>query len=244
MPDTAMVMAAGLGLRMRALSDLPKPLIMVGGVSLLDRTLDWLSDSGIGKAVVNTHYHADLVQQHLAKRTKPKVVLSHEEELLETGGGIVKALPLLGTEPFFSTNSDVICLDGPEPTLKRMSDTWDSKTMNALLLLQPVERSVGYEGAGDFFLGKGGKLTRRGNKERAPYVFTGIQLLHPRLFNDLPAGRFSLNVLYDRLLSQSEGPGIFGLVHNGAWLHVGNPQGVTQAEQYLQQDNIRRVTQK
>ncbi|MGE0754313.1 MAG: nucleotidyltransferase family protein [Alphaproteobacteria bacterium] len=242
-PSKAMLMAAGLGLRMRPLSDLPKPMIPVDGIPLVDRALSWLEQYGIQEVVVNTHYRSDLMQGHLAVRTHPHITISHEDELLETGGGIVKALPLLGDEPFFAINSDVICIDGATPALAQMARQWNDAQMDALLLLQPVDHAVGYSGAGDFFMDDAGKLTRRGQNARAPYVFTGVQLLHPRLFTNVPPGRFSMNVLYDRLLQPGAPRSLYGLVHDGAWLHVGDPAGVSLAEQYLQQSAKKRVTQ-
>ncbi len=229
----AMVMAAGLGLRMRPLSDLPKPLIPIAGKPLIDHALDWLAASGVTEAVVNTHYRADLVRGHLASRNAPRILFSQEDVLLETGGGICKALPLLGGEPFFSINSDTMCLDGRTPALHRLHKQWDSRTMDALLLLQPVETATGYEGKGDFFLHPDGILERRGEKPKAPYVFTGVQILHPRLFAGAPSGPFSLNLLYDRAMQAGNAPRIRGLVHDGHWLHVGDPEGVRKAEAFL-----------
>ncbi len=228
-----MVMAAGLGLRMRSFSDLPKPLVPVMGRPLIDHTLDWLAASGVKDAVVNTHYRADVVEAHLVKRSSPKIHISHEDILLETGGGIAKALPLLGKDIFFSTNSDTICLDGKMPALHRLLNAWDDVSMDAVLLLHPVERAVGYPGKGDFFADAAGILKRRGDSAAAPYVFCGVQLLHARLFKDIPQGAFSLNVLYDRLLQQGKTPRIRGIVHDGDWLHVGDPDGVRQAEAFL-----------
>lgn len=233
LPETAMVMAAGLGLRMRPLSDLPKPMIPVAGISLIDRTLDWLAASGVKRAVVNTHYRAEIIKEHLSQRKKPAITISHEKELLETGGGIVKAMPLLGNTPFFSVNSDVICLDGAKPALARLAAQW-SESLDALLLLQTVDKAVGYDGLGDFFMDEKGLLTWRGDKPSAPYVFTGVQLLHPRLFRNAPTGKFSLTLLYDRALTTPHTSKIAGIVHDGAWLHVGSPDGVHQAEAFLQ----------
>lgn len=242
---TCMVMAAGLGLRMRPISDLPKPLVPIAGKPLIDYTLDWLADAGIGDAVVNTHYKADILQAHLAKRNKPKIHISHEPILLETGGGIKKALPLLGNGFFFSTNSDVICIDGKEPALHRLQEAQVSMDVDAVLLLHPVEKAVGYQGKGDFFLDNDGILTRRGDKASAPFVFCGVQILHAKLFENVPEGPFSLNVLYDRLMSQGNAPRIRGIVHDGDWLHVGDPEGVKLAEAFFnsQQSFISKASQ-
>ncbi len=230
----AMVLAAGLGTRMRPLTDhVPKPLIKVAGISLIDRTLDWLAASGISEAVVNSYYQAELLEAHLAKRATPKVQISRETTVLETGGGIRQALPLLGTAPFFSVNSDVICIDGKIPALHRLSQAWDD-TADALLLVHPVAAAVGYDGPGDFFLDAGGTLRRRLDAPSAPFVFTGVQLLHPRLFDHAPDGAFSLNVLYNREM-QSDGtlPRIRALRHDGHWLHIGDPPGLAAAERWL-----------
>ena len=232
----AMVMAAGLGKRMRPLTDtIPKPLVPVDGVTLIDRALDWLAASGVDAVVVNSHYKADMLEAYLAKRSKPVIRFSREQELLETGGGICHALHMLGEQPFFVINSDVICLDGPMPALERLLAHWKEERMDALLLLHPVEKAVGYAGAGDFFMAADGGLVRRGGKAAAPYVFTGIQLVHPRLFAGAPQGAFSLNLLYDRDLAR-----VGALVHDGDWLHVGDPQGLAEAETFLRQKSATR----
>lgn len=230
----AMVLAAGFGKRMRPLTDhLPKPLIPVGGIALIDRALDWLANAGVQEAVVNSYYKAALLEAHLATRKTPKIRMSREETILETGGGICNALPMLGDAPFFSVNGDVICLDGETPALKRLWAHWDDAAMDALLLVQPVEKTVGYDGPGDFFL-EAGKLRRRAEAEAAPFVFTGVQLLHPRLFDTAPGGAFSMNVLYNRDMS-CDGTlhRVAALVHDGRWLHVGDPEGLRQAEAAL-----------
>lgn len=228
-----MVLAAGLGTRMRPLTDhIPKPLVPVAGVTLIDRALNWLEDSGVHEVVVNSHYKAELLEAHLAARDTPHITVLREEVLLETGGGIEQALPHLGSEPFFNLNSDVICLDGPSPALQRLLAHWHDG-LDALLLVHPVDKAVGYEGPGDFFLDAKGAITRRGEQESAPYVFTGVQLLHPRLFVDAPGGAYSLNVLYNRALDADDAPRIAALIHDGNWLHVGDPQGLAQAEDWL-----------
>lgn len=232
LPQKGMVLAAGLGTRMRPLTNTtPKPLIKVGGHALLDHVLDWMSASGINDVTVNTHYLADQIESHVQRRTQPKIMLSSEaSQLLETGGGITKALPWLGSAPFISANSDTICVDGTTPAIARLAQHWDDESMDALLLLHPVEKAIGYEGRGDFFLNPEGKLTRRTDNHFAPYVFTGVQLLHPRLFTNAPSGPFSMNLLYDRNLSR-----VRAIVHDGNWLHVGDPQGLSQAEAWLAQ---------
>lgn len=230
MPQKAMVMAAGLGLRMRPLTEhIPKPLVHVVGKPLIDYSLDFLAQSGVTEAVVNSHYLAQLLEAHLLERKiPPEIHISHEDEVLETGGGIKNALPLLGNLPFFVLNSDVICIDGKTPALHRLAQAWDDKNMDALLLLHKVEDAVGYDGKGDFFIEDDGKLRRRAENGIAPYVFTGVQIIHPRLFADSSEGKFSLNVLYNKNLAR-----IGALVHNGNWLHIGNPQELEKAEEWL-----------
>jgi MurNAc alpha-1-phosphate uridylyltransferase len=234
MPKKAMLLSAGLGTRMKPLTDnLPKPLIPVAGVTLIDRALDWFATAGIEEAIVNTHYKAEMIEKHVAKRKQPRVQISYEDIVLETGGGIKKALPFFGTTPFFSANSDVICLDGKIPAPHRLWQAWDDAHMDALLLLHPVSNAVGYDGKGDFFLEQG-KLRRRLNHPSAPLVFTGAQLLHPRLFEGAPEGPFSLNVLYNRAMAEDGAlHRVSAVVHDGAWLHVGDPQGLAKAETFL-----------
>ncbi|MDX1974350.1 MAG: nucleotidyltransferase family protein [Rickettsiales bacterium] len=226
----AMVLAAGLGMRMRPLTEhTPKPLIKVAGKALLDHALDWLAAAGIEQVVVNMHYLAEQIETHLASRVQPAVTFSYEPVLLETGGGVVQALPLLGEGAFFVANSDTICVDGATPALHRLLASWDESQMDALLLLHPVEKAVGYPGKGDFFLDKQ-TPRRRGQAVSAPYVFTGVQLLHPRLFSSAPQGAFSMNILYDQALAQGR---LKALVHDGDWLHVGDVDGLKQAEDRL-----------
>ena len=235
LPDRAMVLAAGLGKRMRPLTDsIPKPMVCVAGKPLIDHVLDQMHRAGVGQVVVNTSYLAAILEAHLAGRHAPVLQISREIQPLETGGGIAKALPLLGDAPFFSANSDTIVVDGEKPALHRLAACWDNDTMDALLLLQPVAAAHGYQGKGDFFLEADGKLRRRVDEEAAPYVFTGMQLLHPRLFAHAPQGIFSLNLLYD--FSRDDAHVLhrcFGLVHDNAWLHVGDPEGLQEAESFL-----------
>ena len=225
-PRRAMVLAAGLGLRMRPLTlTRPKPLIALAGRTLLDRALDALAAAGVDSAVVNTHYLGNMIAAHLVDRMQPRVRLSPEISLLETGGGVVKALPLLGDAPFFVVNADIAWTDGPQPALARLAAAWHD-AMDALLLVQPVENATGYDGAGDFAIEPASRLVRR-KAGRAPYVFTGVQLLHPRLFDGAPGGAFSLNVLYDRAEAAGR---LFGIAHDGAWYHVGTPAALAEAE--------------
>ncbi len=234
-PQRAMVLAAGLGLRMRPLTEsLPKPLIPVAGVAMLDRVLDHLAASGIGACVVNTHHAGEMIAEHLADRESPEVRLAPEPELLETGGSVKRALDELGPGPFFVVNGDVVWRDGEAPAPKRLAGAWDDDRMDALLLLQGTAGAIGYDGAGDFFIDPEGEhlgtLHRRQQGAGAPFVFTGIQLLHPRLFDPAPDGRFSLNLLYDA--AQTKGR-LFGLVHDGEWYHIGTPEGLELAESHF-----------
>lgn len=235
-PKNAMVLAAGLGRRMRPLTDrLPKPLVEVSGRPLIDYALELLEQAGVARAVVNASYLAEKLAAYLAaRRSGIRVTLSREETPLETGGGIARALPLLGHAPFYAINSDVILRNGAGmPALRQLAEAWDDGGTDALLLLVPKTLAVGYGGAGDFFL-EDGRLRRREGASSAPYVFTGTQLLHPRLFEDCPQGAFSINLLYDRR-KDAEGflPRIGAIVHDGAWLHVGTPEAVAAAEAAL-----------
>lgn len=242
-PATAMVLAAGLGLRLRPLTrHRPKPLVELAGRTLLDRALDHLSAAGVSRVVVNLHYLGHMIEAHLAGRAVPAIEFSHEdEELLETGGGVAKALDLLGGEPFYVVNADITWTDASTPALARLTAAWRDGNMDALLLLHPVDAATGYDGAGDYSLdagsggavaGAAGQLIRRGERPTAPLVFTGVQLLHPRLFVDVPAGPFSLKHLYDRA---EEAGRLYGIIHAGDWHHIGTPAGLTEAEQILSQ---------
>ncbi len=240
-PKTAMVLAAGLGQRMRPLTDkMPKPLIEVRGRAMLDTILDRLEDAGITKVVVNLHYLGEMIEVHLKGRARPEIVFSKEEDLLETGGGVTKALPLLGEGPFFVLNGDVCWLDGLTPALERLGAAWDEEEMDALLLLHPTVSAFGYEGIGDYFMDPVGRLRRRQERQIAPYIHAGIQILHPRLFKDAPEGSFSLNKLYDRA---QEAERLWGLRHDGEWYHVGTPgelRAVEDALHYLAESSGQR----
>lgn len=229
----AIVLAAGLGTRMREVTDAPKPLVKVAGKSLLDYALDSVERAGIHEAVVNVSYRADAIIDHLKNRSAPTIIISHEEEPLETGGGIVKALPLLGNGPFFAMNSDAIVVDGPASALTTLQDNW-TEDVDALLLLHPTHKAYGYSGKGDFVLNAKGQIRRRREGEMAPAVFTGTQLLHPRFFNNAPAGKFSMNLLYDKT-RDAEGwmHTVRAVMHTGDWLHVGDRAGLEQAGKFL-----------
>jgi N-acetyl-alpha-D-muramate 1-phosphate uridylyltransferase len=228
----AMLLAAGRGERLRPLTDhCPKPLVEVGGQSLMARILDRLDEAGVERVVVNLHHLGGMIEQHLAARQRPHIVFSREDILLETGGGTALALPALGPAPFYVINGDVLWLDGETPALARLRQAWDGDRMDALLLVTPVDVAVGYDGSGDFELDSAGRLIRRGASNTAPYVFSGIQILHPRLFASAPMGPFSLNVLYDRARSQGR---LFGLRHDGGWLHIGTMAGLEDARRRIE----------
>lgn len=232
-PKHAMVLAAGLGLRMRPITEhTPKPLVEVAGRTMLDRALDHLGKAGVSAYVVNTHWLADKVRSHLA--TRSDIVISHEQDLLETGGGVANAMPLLGDAPFYVVNSDIIWTDGTQPALDRLAAAWDDERMDALLLMQRTATAIGYEGAGDFFLDPHGMPRRRKPHEVAPLLFSGVQILSPRLFVGAPTGKFSLNVLYDRALEDGR---LFGIVHDGRWFHVGTPDALPQVDALLRAED-------
>jgi MurNAc alpha-1-phosphate uridylyltransferase len=228
-PRTAMVLAAGLGTRMRPLTDTtPKPLVPVAGKPLIDHVLDRLADAGVARAVVNVHYLAEQIIAHTAGRATPRVTISDERGLLlGTGGGVVKALPELGPEPFFHINSDTIWIDGVTPNLTRLADAFDPAAMDALLLLAPTTGSIGYSGRGDFASLPDGRLRRRAEREVAPYVYAGAASLAPALFKDAPRGEFPLTSLFDRA---EEAGRLHGLRLEGLWMHVGTPEAVGEAE--------------
>jgi len=234
---SAMVLAAGRGTRMRPISDaLPKPLVEIGGRTLLDHAIDRLALVGVERVVVNVHYKAEMVAARLAARDHPKIEISEEEELLETGGGVARALPLLG-ECFFIVNGDVFWLDGTDHALGRLTDAFDPARMDAVLLLQRTVTAVGYEGSGDYFLDPLGVPQRRGEREIAPYIFTGIQLLHRRLFDGIAERRFSLNVVYDRAERAGR---LTAIVHDGEWYHIGTPEGLEATRARLSSHRIER----
>jgi MurNAc alpha-1-phosphate uridylyltransferase len=233
-PGTAMLLAAGLGKRMRPLTATrPKPLIEVAGRTLLDHSLDRLRAAGVRKAVVNVHYLADSLEAHLRNRVQGiEIAISDERaSLLETGGGIVNALPLIDSDPFLVVNSDNLWIDGPVDALRLLASTWDEARMDALLLLIPLARANCHKGQGDFHMNAGGALRRRKPKSVAPFVFTGVQMVSKRLFEgELPAGPFSANLLWDRAIARGR---CFGVVHQGLWFDVGAPANIRKTEEML-----------
>jgi MurNAc alpha-1-phosphate uridylyltransferase len=224
-----MVLAAGLGTRMRPFNGtLPKPLVRVGGKALLDHVLDRLAEQEVECAVVNVHHLADQIERHLATRQRPRIVISDERrELLGTGGGVVKALPELGADPFFHINSDTIWIDGVRPNLSRLAAAFDCDRMDALLLLAPAAFSIGYSGRGDFLMAPDGRLIRRGEREVAPFVYAGAAVLTPAFVAGVPAGPSSLSPLFDRAAAAGR---LFGLRLEGVWMHVGTPEAIKAAE--------------
>jgi len=231
---TAMVLAAGLGKRMRPLTATrPKPMVVVAGKPLLEHALDRLRAGGIARAVVNVHYLPDAVEAHLKRVQGIDVVVSDERrELMETGGGIVQALPLIEDDRFLVVNSDNLWVDGPIDATQLLAERWDETKMDALLLVVPLARANCHNGRGDFHMEPDGKLSRRKPGRVAPFVFTGVQLVHRRLFDDAPTGPFSTNVLWDRAIAAGR---CYGLVHQGLWFDVGHPPAIAQTEAMLLQ---------
>lgn len=230
--DTAMVMSAGLGKRMRPLTATqPKPLVRVAGKALVDHALDRLAEAGVSRAVVNVHYLADALEAHVLERSTPRVIISDErEELLETGGGLVKAQAHL-PDPFFCLNADNIWLDGPRNAFADLSSRWDPEVMDALLLVVPHVRACNFAGQGDFYMDPVGKLSRRKPGRVAPFIYTGIQLVSQRLLRDAPEGKFSTNILWNRAIEEER---LYGLSFTGQWFEVGTPQAIGPTERALE----------
>ncbi|HEY5712910.1 MAG TPA: nucleotidyltransferase family protein [Allosphingosinicella sp.] len=230
-PAAAMVMAAGLGKRMRPLTATrPKPLIEVAGRALIDHAIDRLKAAGVARAVVNVHYLAGALEAHLKNRTQGiEIEISDERKLLlETGGGLKRALPLIDADPFLAVNSDNLWVDGPVDTLRLLASAWDEARMDALLLLVPLARAHCHTGRGDFHMTAAGKLRRRKPNQVAPFVFTGVQILSKRLFEqETPDGPFSTNLLWDRAITAGR---CYGLVHQGLWFDIGRPENIAKAE--------------
>ncbi|HEU4805402.1 MAG TPA: nucleotidyltransferase family protein [Nitrobacter sp.] len=229
-PTKAMVLAAGLGLRMRPLTErMPKPMVPVAGKPLLDHVLDRLADAGISEAVVNVRYLPDQIIDHVAHRSRPRIIISDErDEVLGTGGAVVKALPLLGDAPFFHLNADTMWIDGARPNLTRMTETFDPAHMDILLLMAPTASSIGYSGSGDYAMLPDGALRKRKENQVVPFVYAGAAIMSPALFAGAPRGEFSLTTMFDRANEQER---LFGLRLDGVWMHVGTPDAVQAAEQ-------------
>jgi MurNAc alpha-1-phosphate uridylyltransferase len=233
---TAMVLAAGMGTRMRPLTDaIPKPLVPLKGKPLIDHVLDRIAAAGIEHAVVNVHHHADKLEAHLAGRKRPRITISDERGvLLDTGGGVVNALPKLGPDPFLIHNSDSVWIEGIGSNLSRLMAAWDPSRMDSLMLLAIGATSLGYEGHGDFNLTPDGLVERRTEHREAPFVFTGVSIAHPRLFEGAPQGRFSLNVLWNRAIERGR---LFGVRLDGLWMHVGTPEALKEAEKWIEHED-------
>lgn len=232
-PGTAMIMAAGKGTRMMPLTATrPKPLIEVAGTTLLDHVLDLLRDAGVGRIVVNVHYFADQIEDHMAKHARDfDVTISDERDLLrDTGGGLIKALPLIVDNPFFCINADNWFADGQEHALHRLAAAWDAQRMDVLMLVVPFERAGNTLGIGDFDLDEHGRLSRDGAKRARPYVWTGIQLIAKSVVTDPPGEVFSTNLFWDRAIAKGR---CFGLVHDGRWFDVGYPEAIALTEAAL-----------
>lgn len=229
-PTKAMVLAAGLGLRMRPLTDhMPKPLVRVAGQPLLDHVLDKLAGAGVTEAVVNVHYLPDQIIRHTATRTRPRIIISDERDVvLGTGGAVVKALPLLGKDPFFHVNADTMWIDGVRPNLTRLAEAFDPRRMDILLLMAPTTSSIGYSGRGDYAMLADGALRKRREHQVVPFVYAGAAIMSPSLFTGAPAGEFSLTKMFDRANEQER---LFGLRLDGVWMHVGTPDAVQAAEE-------------
>lgn len=231
-PQVAMVLAAGLGTRMRPLTDvIPKPLVRLAGRTLLDHVLDRIAGAHIAEAVVNVHYLARSIEAHLAGRLNPSIRISDERDmLLDTGGGVCKALPLLGDGPFLIHNADSVWIETSDANIARLCNHWDDGRMDGLLLLADRATSLGYCGLGDFNLAADSRVSRPPQGAAAPYVFAGVSLANPRLMRDPPSGAFSLNRLWDRAMTEGR---LFGLRLEGTWMHVGDPASLADAEKLM-----------
>jgi MurNAc alpha-1-phosphate uridylyltransferase len=229
-PDKAMVLAAGLGLRMRPLTErMPKPLVSVAGRTLLDHVLDKLGNASVTEAIVNVHYLPDQIIDHVAGRKRPHVTISDErDQVLGTGGGVIKALPLLGNEPFFLVNADTLWIDGVRPNLARLAEAFDPSRMDILLLMAPTASSIGYDGSGDYAMLPDGALRKRKEHQVVPFVYAGVAIMSPAIFAGAPSGEFSLTKMFDDANEQER---LFGLRLDGTWMHVGTPDAVGAAEE-------------
>ena len=239
-PVTAMVLAAGLGSRMRPLTDTtPKPLVPLAGRPLLDHVLDRLSAAGISKVIVNVHYLADQIEQHVRGRSQPEIIVSDERDaLLETGGGVVRARSLLGSAPFIIHNSDSVWIERGSQNLTRLFDAWDATVMDAVMLLAPTADCLGYDGRGDFHLDADKRIRRRAPGETAPYVFAGVSIIKPELFDGEIERPFSLNVIWDRILASGR---LSAIVLDGLWMHVGTPQALGEANAAIAAEKARQA---
>jgi len=231
-PKRAMILAAGKGRRMRPITNkTPKPMVRINGRPLLAHALARLEDAGVTDVVINTHHLGDQIRRHFKDYAGAALQFSGEEDLLETGGGVKKALPLLGDEPFYVVNGDAFWLNGPTDALQRLAGEWDGAKMDALLMLHSTVEAYGYDGVGDFQCEADGVLIRRTEAEVVPWLFTGVQILNPASLAGAPEGSFSLNWVYDQALEAGR---LFGMVHDGEWFHIGTADGLGEAERYMQ----------
>jgi MurNAc alpha-1-phosphate uridylyltransferase len=237
-PTKAMVLAAGLGKRMRPLTnDIPKPMVPFQGRPLIDHVLDRLAAAGITEAIVNVHYQPLPLERHLAHRKAPKITISDERDaLLDTGGGLMRALPLLGNDPFVIHNSDSVWEEGVGSNLDRLFGAWDDAKMDSLLLMALSGTSLGYDGHGDFTMDADGRLQRREEGRESPFVFSGVSIAHPRMFKDAPPGAFSLNTLWDRAIERGR---LYGIRLEGTWMHIGTPEALADAERWVADETAR-----
>ena len=231
-PKRAMILAAGLGTRMRPLTNtVPKPLVKVRGKALIDHVIDRLVAAKVELVIVNLHHHADLLKAHLAQRKDVEIRTSDEtERILGTGGGVFNALPWFEDEPFFVHNSDSIWVEGYGRALERMIGRWNPETMDALLLAASLSNAIGYEGPGDFLMDSEGHLSRLPEQRLSPFAYPGVQIVHPRLFAGAKPGAFSINPLWDRAIEMDR---LYGMRLDGVWMHVGTPEALAQSEAYL-----------
>ncbi len=228
----AMIMAAGLGTRMRPLTnDLPKPLVKVQGKALIDHVVDRLVEAGVTMIVVNVHYRAEMLEAHLAKRKDVEIRISDERaQLLDSGGGVYGALHHFEGEPFFHVNSDTVWIDGAGRALERLKARWDPAGMDALMLLAPTVHTVCYEGGGDFLMDAEGRLSRVPEHHVAPFVWMSVEILHPRLFDSASGGKFSINPLWDAAIANGR---LYGIRLDGVWMHIDRPEAVAASEAFL-----------
>ena len=236
-PTTAMVFAAGLGRRMRPITDTtPKPLVEVAGRALIDHCLDRFADNGVARAVVNVHWLADRIEAHLAKRTTPRIVISDERgQLLDQGGAVKRALPLIGAQPFFLCNTDAFWIEGPRSNLRRLAEAFDAQTMDAILMVAASAGAVGVDWPGDFTMDREGRLTAREPRRVAPFVYTGVGIIKPQLFDGVAEDVFRLAPFFYRAAEKGR---LYGLRLDGLWLHVGRPESIAEAERAIDRSTL------
>jgi len=236
-PTTAMVFAAGLGQRMRPITDkLPKPLVKVAGRTLIDHCLDRFAENGVRRAIVNVHWLADQIEQHLAARAAPEIVISDERaRLLDQGGGVKRVLPLIGAEPFFLCNTDAFWIEGPRSNLRRLAEAFDAQTMDAILMVAASAGAVGVDWPGDFTMDREGRLTAREPRRVAPFVYTGVGIIKPQLFDGVAEDVFRLAPFFYRAAEKGR---LYGLRLDGLWLHVGRPESVAEAERAIDRSTL------